>query len=194
MPKRLAWLLILVLLLSACGPATTEVTPTATKTPTTEAAAQATVPPTDTPAPPADTATPVPTTSGADTTPLVPSLTPTQTAATEAPTDVAAPTNTPKPAAPPVPTGMMSPDFGAQAFLWWRSEVADRDLTLMSNGGFRWVKQWFAWNDIEGAGKGQYDWSIPDRIVQQAELKRKQNERLIHELSLIHISEPTRPY
>ena len=76
---------------------------------------------------------------------------------------------------------MMSPDFGAQAFLWWRSEVADRDLTLMSNGGFRWVKQWFAWNDIEGAGKGQYDWSIPDRIVQQAELKRKQNERLIHE-------------
>ena len=171
MPKRLAWLLILVLLLSACGPATTEVTPTATKTPTTEAAAQATVPPTDTPAPPADTATPVPTTSGADTTPLVPSPTPTQTAATEAPTDAAAPTNTPKPAAPPVPTGMMSPDFGAQAFLWWRSEVADRDLTLMSNGGFRWVKQWFAWNDIEGAGKGQYDWSIPDRIVQQAEDK-----------------------
>ena len=39
----------------------------------------------------------------------------------------------------------------------------------MKNAGFRWVKQWFAWNDIEGAGKGQYDWSIPDRIVSQAE-------------------------
>jgi hypothetical protein len=46
--------------------------------------------------------------------------------------------------------------------------VADRDLTLMKNAGFRWVKQWFAWDDIEGAGRGQYDWSIPDRIVRQA--------------------------
>ena len=64
---------------------------------------------------------------------------------------------------------MLSPDYGAQAFLWWRGEVADRDLTLMKNAGFRWVKQWFAWGDIEGAGRGQYDWSIPDRIVSQAE-------------------------
>jgi hypothetical protein len=64
---------------------------------------------------------------------------------------------------------MLSPDYGAQAFLWWRGEVADRDLTLMKNAGFRWVKQWFAWDDIEGAGRGQYDWSIPDRIVSQAE-------------------------
>jgi hypothetical protein len=64
---------------------------------------------------------------------------------------------------------MRAPDFGAQAFLWWRSEIADRDLTLMKNAGFRWVKQWFAWRDIESAGKGQYDWSIPDRIVEQAE-------------------------
>ena len=64
---------------------------------------------------------------------------------------------------------MASPDYGAQAFLWWRGEIADRDLTLMKNAGFRWVKQWFAWDDIEGAGRGQYDWSIPDRIVSQAE-------------------------
>jgi hypothetical protein len=64
---------------------------------------------------------------------------------------------------------MRAPDYGAQAFLWWRGEIADRDLTLMKNAGFQWVKQWFAWKDIEGAGKGQYDWSIPDRIVDQAE-------------------------
>jgi len=169
MPKRFIGLLIAALLISACGPASPEATPTPTKTPTTEAVAQATILPTDTPAPPADTATPVPATPAADATTLAPSATPTQAAATAAPTATAAPANTPKPAAPPAPTGMMSPDFGAQAFLWWRSEIADRDLTLMSNGGFRWVKQWFAWNDIEGAGKGQYDWSIPDRIVQQAE-------------------------
>ena len=39
----------------------------------------------------------------------------------------------------------------------------------MANGGFRWVKQWFAWNDIEAAAKGQFDWSIPDRVVDQVE-------------------------
>lgn len=64
---------------------------------------------------------------------------------------------------------MRSPDFGSQAFLWWRDDIADRDLTLMANGGFRWVKQWFAWNDIEAAAKGQFDWSIPDRVVDQVE-------------------------
>jgi hypothetical protein len=95
--------------------------------------------------------------------------------ATEAPTDTPlAPTDTPVPPAP-APGGaggdgqMRSPDFGAQAFLWWRDDVADRDLTLMEDAGFRWVKQWFAWDDIEGAGRGQYDWSIPDRIVDQVE-------------------------
>ena len=63
---------------------------------------------------------------------------------------------------------MSSPDFGAQAFLWWREEVAHRDLELMHDAGFRWVKQAFAWETIEGAGKGVYDWTIADRVVQQA--------------------------
>lgn len=60
---------------------------------------------------------------------------------------------------------MSSPDFGAQAFLWWRPEIADRDLKLMQEAGFNWVKQTFAWETIEGAGKGQFDWSIADRVV-----------------------------
>jgi hypothetical protein len=64
---------------------------------------------------------------------------------------------------------MTSPDFGVQAFLWWREEVADRDLGLIKDAGFNWVKQLFSWQDIEGAGKGQYDWSKTDRIVDQAE-------------------------
>ena len=62
---------------------------------------------------------------------------------------------------------MNSPDFGAQAFLWWRSEIADRDLQMMQEAGFNWVKQAFAWEDIEAPVKGQYDWSIADRVVQQ---------------------------
>ncbi len=64
-----------------------------------------------------------------------------------------------------LPATMTSPDFGAQAFLWWRPEIADRDLNLMQEAGFHWVKQAFAWETIEGAGKGQYDWSVADRAV-----------------------------
>ena len=64
-----------------------------------------------------------------------------------------------------LPASMTSPDFGAQAFLWWKPEIADRDLTLMKEANFRWVKQTFAWETIEGAGKGVYDWSIADRVV-----------------------------
>ena len=66
-----------------------------------------------------------------------------------------------------LPASMTSPDFGAQAFLWWKPEIADRDLTLMKEANFRWVKQTFAWETIEGAGKGVYDWSIADRVVTQ---------------------------
>ncbi len=74
----------------------------------------------------------------------------------------------------PAPSGafldasMTSPDFGGQAFLWWREEVAHRDLELMKDSGFRWVKQSFAWETVEGAGKGVYDWTIADRVVKQA--------------------------
>lgn len=64
-----------------------------------------------------------------------------------------------------LPATMRSPDFGAQAFLWWRPEIADRDLVLMKEAGFDWVKQAFAWETIEGGGKGQFDWSIADRVV-----------------------------
>ena len=63
------------------------------------------------------------------------------------------------------PVQVASPDYGIQAFLWWQPEVAHRDLSLIRDGGFTWVKQWFAWSDIEGQGKDQYDWSTADRVV-----------------------------
>lgn len=64
---------------------------------------------------------------------------------------------------------MASPDFGIQAFMWWRPEVADRDLQKIKEAGFTWVKQLVSWQDIEGAGKGKYDWSNLDRIVEQVQ-------------------------
>jgi hypothetical protein len=64
---------------------------------------------------------------------------------------------------------MTSPDYGMQVFLFWRDEVADRDLKLVEEAGFRWVKQEFAWREIEGAGKGIYDWTATDRLMQQVD-------------------------
>jgi polysaccharide biosynthesis protein PslG len=60
---------------------------------------------------------------------------------------------------------MNSPEYGAQAFLWWRPETADRDLGMMKDAGLTWVKQQFAWRDIEGAGKGKFSWENADRAV-----------------------------
>jgi hypothetical protein len=62
---------------------------------------------------------------------------------------------------------MTSPDYGMQVFLFWREEVADRDLQLVKQAGFRWVKQEFAWREIEGAGRGIFDWANPDRVMDQ---------------------------
>ncbi len=62
---------------------------------------------------------------------------------------------------------MTSPDYGMQVFLFWRQEVADRDLQLVKEAGFRWVKQEFAWREIEGAGPGVFNWTNPDRVMDQ---------------------------
>ncbi|NPV09835.1 MAG: LysM peptidoglycan-binding domain-containing protein, partial [Anaerolineae bacterium] len=61
---------------------------------------------------------------------------------------------------------MESPEYGMQAFLWWRPETAHRDLGMIREAGFGWVKQNFAWRDIELA-KGVFDWSVTDRIMDQ---------------------------
>jgi hypothetical protein len=83
------------------------------------------------------------------------------------------PTATPEPTAAATPrlskgTRMDSPEYGMQAFLWWRPEVASRDLQKVREAGFTWVKVNFGWRDIEGAGKGQFDWSRTDTIVDMA--------------------------
>ena len=94
--------------------------------------------------------------------------------ASNTPAQKTLPTEKPAPAAtsnliPAVkPIKMNSPEYGAQAFLWWRSETADRDLGMMRDAGLTWVKQQFAWRDIEGAKKGAFSWENADRAVQLA--------------------------
>jgi len=166
-------LLALALLLAGCGkPATSTPFPTiaATLRPTftpTSAQPSTLVPATGVPSTqPSDTPEPSPSPTSTvelTQTPVVVTATPTPGQATRTPT-----------ASPPSPTPaprvrMESPGYGMQAFLWWHPEVAQRDLEKIREAGFGWVKQGFAWRDIEGAGKGQLDWSIPDRIASQVE-------------------------
>jgi hypothetical protein len=165
------WLLIMAIMLlgatlTSCGQAAPAATPTPTKTPR--------------PAPEKAIATPEPTQAPATaTTAPQPEPTASPTAAPNAvekaspsPTQ-GEPSPTPRPAAPtPIAKAdgsMASPDYGIQDFLWWQPEVADRDLQLTKDAGFNWVKQLVSWQDVEGAGKGQNDWTNLDRIVGQAE-------------------------
>lgn len=62
---------------------------------------------------------------------------------------------------------MSSPDYGMQVFLYWQEEIADRDLKLVEDAGFRWVKQEMAWRELEGGGKGKWRWNIADRMMDQ---------------------------
>ena len=80
----------------------------------------------------------------------------------------AAPPPTPVPTDPPAPKSltMASPEYGMQVFMWWRPEVASRDLQMVKAAGFSWVKVNFGWREIEGAGKGQFDWSRTDKIME----------------------------
>ena len=69
----------------------------------------------------------------------------------------------PEPTPPPGPLG--SPDYGVHMFVWGHPSTTQRDLRLATDAGFRWQKSLFQWREIEGAGKGQFDWSESDRIV-----------------------------
>jgi len=80
------------------------------------------------------------------------------------PTPTMAPTPTSWPRAP-----MASPTYGLQASLWWQQKIARRDLQLIEDAGFTWVKQHVGWRDVEGIKKGHYDWYFTDRIVAEAE-------------------------
>lgn len=165
--------------LAACGGSDAP-TPTPTRAialrPTFTPTSPATLTPTPLPTQPRATDTPLPAdTPAAELTaePLV-SATPAPTQTPMIVTATAGPTTATS--VPPSATEdqgrtikMRSPDYGMQAFLWWRPEVAQRDLEQVWNAGFRWVKQDFAWREIEGAAKGKFDWSIADRVVDQVE-------------------------
>ena len=79
-----------------------------------------------------------------------------------------------EPVPSPTPTSwprsrLESPEYGLQASLWWDKYAAERDLELISDAGFGWVKQHVGWREVEGIIKGAYNWYFTDRIVADAE-------------------------
>ena len=87
-----------------------------------------------------------------------------------------APEPTPEPLVAPPPVIrdwpiVASPTHSIQVFLWWQLDVAVRDVDLVRDLGFTWVKQRIAWRDVEPAGKGFYDWFRPDFIMELVEHK-----------------------
>ena len=93
-----------------------------------------------------------------------PSATPTTTAQPPA-------TATPAPAAVPVintPPGVYrakSPEYGMNIFIMSSPSTTQRDLGKVTAARFTWQKTLFHWRQIEGAGKGQFNWSESDRVV-----------------------------
>lgn len=86
------------------------------------------------------------------------------------PTPLPTATITPSPMPTPQVVELVnSPSPAIQTNMWWNEEIAERDLDLVEGLGFHWMKQSFAWRDIEGNAKGAYDWYRADGIVDSAE-------------------------
>src|SRR5512135_36410 len=87
---------------------------------------------------------------------------------TQASTSAPAPSTVPQPTATSWPRARLkSPEYGIQAFLWWKPEITKRDLTHVQELGFQWVKQNFSWRDMEPAQKGHYEWKLADDVVRR---------------------------
>jgi hypothetical protein len=86
------------------------------------------------------------------------------------------PTATPLPS--PTPTSwprprLNTPEYGMHVFLWWSPDViVERDVRLVAEAGFGWLKQNLGWRDVEkyeGLAPKDWDWVLADRVVYYAE-------------------------
>jgi hypothetical protein len=58
-----------------------------------------------------------------------------------------------------------SPEYGMNVFIWGEANTTQRDLGKLRELNFGWQKTLFQWREIEGAGKGIFDWREADRVV-----------------------------
>lgn len=75
------------------------------------------------------------------------------------------PTPTAMPTATPIPRPPSSLDYGIHMFIADQPSTTERDLHMAADAAFHWQKSLFQWRDIEGAGKGTFNWDDADRVV-----------------------------
>ncbi len=93
-----------------------------------------------------------------------PGASPSSTTAAE-PAATSTPTATPTAAViPGQPVRLRSPEYGMQAFLWFHPEVGTRDVQLVKQAGFGWVKLGVGWRDVEPS-KGSFIWTQLDDVA-----------------------------
>lgn len=58
-------------------------------------------------------------------------------------------------------------------FVWWSDDaIVERDIRLVADAGFGWLKQNVGWRDVEkyeGLDPEHWDWALADRVIEQAE-------------------------
>jgi O-antigen ligase len=85
---------------------------------------------------------------------------------------------------PDIPQAAVYP-FGVNVSLErYDGHELDRALTMISDGGFRWIRQRFPWSEIEPE-QGTYEWATWDRIVAAA---------AEHDLEIIAVLETSPPW
>jgi polysaccharide biosynthesis protein PslG len=62
--------------------------------------------------------------------------------------------------------------YGIQAFLWWNDTTRPRDLELIRQMRFDYVKQIFSWLDIEPDPALPYNWLHADAVVDEVEYRQ----------------------
>ena len=81
-----------------------------------------------------------------------------------------APTDTPL----PTPTSWPRPrlqtlEYGLHTFLWWSPDaIVERDVQLVADAGFGWIKQNIGWRDVEkyaDLDPKDWDWYLADRVI-----------------------------
>lgn len=58
-----------------------------------------------------------------------------------------------------------APEYGMNTFIWGNPSTTQRDLKKLTDANFGWQKTLFQWRQIEGAGKGIFNWTEADRVV-----------------------------
>src|SRR5258708_23710587 len=108
-------------------------------------------------------------------------------ACSPAPVPTLIPSNTLTPTARPTDLGanliqheaFPSLSYGIQAFLWWNAYTRSRDLELVRQMRFDYVKQIVDWNALRADPNSPYEWQTLDVVVNETNYRQLKCETAI---------------